>query len=186
MENLFFENTKTKTRIAISGGDEKRLSIDIVLHVANFLGREIDFVKNGEQMITQENDFIIFEVDEENTKFLKYKPNIAYFCGTPKNLDIFQQFLETITSGGVLIFSEDDEVLTTPIENASNYFRKIPFKKPQLQTAGNQILIDTDFGKIPLNFSENQIPYVEGSRLICQQLGIQEEEFYEALISFDF
>jgi hypothetical protein len=46
------------------------------------------------------------------------------------------------------------------------------------------ISLETDLGLISIKSSTQNAQYIEAARLLCQQLGIQEEEFYEALLYF--
>jgi UDP-N-acetylmuramate: L-alanyl-gamma-D-glutamyl-meso-diaminopimelate ligase len=71
------------------------------------------------------------------------------------------------------------------IESSTNFFRKIPYKTPDYKISDGKVFLKTNMGEIPLSvFGKYNLLNLEGARFICQQLGIMEEEFYEAIMSF--
>lgn len=207
---FLYEQSKNKTRIVIAGSHGKTTITSMVLHTLNFHQKDTDFMV-GAQLegfdcmvkLTNTNDFVLLEGDEylssaldPRSKFLLYQPNIALISGIAWDhinvfktfedyIEQFKKFVETITPGGVLVYNEEDEEVVKVVENAENYFRKIPYKTPKYKTVGNTVHLQTDMGDIPLSiFGAHNLLNMEGARLICQQLGIMDEEFYEAMMSF--
>lgn len=179
------EISKNKTKI-VAYGDDENLVAKIVLHTTFFLGKEIDFVAFGRENTSPENDFILFELNSENADFLELKPNILAICKKVEHRDYFSKCIESITSGGILIYDESDSEVAEIVENSTNYFRRITYQSPHFQKNGNLLVLQTELGEISLKIEEKDAPLLEASRLLCQQIGIQEEEFYEALLNFDF
>ena len=153
--------------------------------------------------ITEDTDFMILEGDEylssaedRQPKFLHYHPNIALISGIAWDhinvfktfddyLEQFRKFTESITSGGVLVYNEEDEEVVKIVENSQKYFRKLPYKTPEYSIREGKVYLKTSMGEIPLSvFGKHNLLNMEGAKLICQQLGIMEEEFYEAIMSF--
>ena len=182
----------------------------MILHVLNFHNKEIDYMV-GAQLegfdcmvkITEDTDFMILEGDEylssaedKQPKFLHYHPNIALISGIAWDhinvfktfddyLEQFRKFTESITSGGVLVYNEEDEEVVKIVENSQKYFRKLPYKTPEYSIREGKVYLKTSMGEIPLSvFGKHNLLNMEGAKLICQQLGIMEEEFYEAIMSF--
>lgn len=93
-----------------------------------------------------------------------------------------ENFIKTVTSGGAVIYNPNVERLQNIITQSENYFRKLPIEPTQYEVSENTILLETDFGTIPLNIPENEIAQIEGLRLMAQQFGIMEEDFYDALV----
>ena len=207
---FLYQQSKEKTRVVIAGSHGKTTITSMILHVLNFHNKEIDYMV-GAQLegfdcmvkITEDTDFMILEGDEylssaddKQPKFLHYHPNIALISGIAWDhinvfktfddyLEQFRKFTESITSGGVLVYNEEDEEVVKIVENSQKYFRKLPYKTPEYSIREGKVYLKTSMGEIPLSvFGKHNLLNMEGAKLICQQLGIMEEEFYEAIMSF--
>ena len=207
---FLYQQSKEKTRVVIAGSHGKTTITSMILHVLNFHNKEIDYMV-GAQLegfdcmvkITEDTDFMILEGDEylssaddRQPKFLHYHPNIALISGIAWDhinvfktfddyLEQFRKFTESITSGGVLVYNEEDEEVVKIVENSQKYFRKLPYKTPEYSIREGKVYLKTSMGEIPLSvFGKHNLLNIEGAKLICQQLGIMEEEFYEAIMSF--
>lgn len=207
---FLYEQSKEKTRVVIGGSHGKTTITSMILHVLNFHKKDIDYMV-GAQLegfdcmvkITEDNDFMILEGDEYlsspidlRSKFLLYQPNIALVSGIAWDhinvfktfddyVEQFRKFVASITPGGVLVYNEEDEEVVKVVESAENYFRKIPYKTPDYEIVNGIVNLKTDMGDIPLSvFGKHNLLNMEGARFICSQLGIMEEEFYEAIMSF--
>ncbi|SIT95704.1 UDP-N-acetylmuramate: L-alanyl-gamma-D-glutamyl-meso-diaminopimelate ligase [Epilithonimonas bovis DSM 19482] len=207
---FLYEQSKEKTRVVIGGSHGKTTITSMILHVLNFHHKDIDYMV-GAQLegfdcmvkITNDNDFMILEGDEYlsspidlRSKFLLYQPNIALISGIAWDhinvfktfddyIDQFRKFVATITPGGVLVYNEEDPEVVKVVESAENYFRKIPYKTPEYEIIDGVVNLKTDMGDVSLSvFGKHNLLNMEGARFICSQLGIMEEEFYEAIMSF--
>lgn len=207
---FLYEQSKEKTRVVIGGSHGKTTITSMILHVLNFHQKDIDYMV-GAQLegfdcmvkITEDNDFMILEGDEYlsspidlRSKFLLYQPNIALISGIAWDhinvfktfedyVEQFRKFVASITPGGVLVYNEEDPEVVKVVESAENYFRKIPYKTPEYEIVNDIVNLKTDMGDIPLSvFGKHNLLNMEGARFICSQLGIMEEEFYEAIMSF--
>jgi UDP-N-acetylmuramate-alanine ligase len=102
-----------------------------------------------------EGDEYLSSPIDSNPKFLHYHPNIALISGISWDhinvfkteedyVEAFRNFIKNITSGGILVYNEEDENLAKLVDEAENYFRKMPYKTPNyetiaLETADEQI-----------------------------------------------
>lgn len=207
---FLYEQSKEKTRVVIGGSHGKTTITSMILHVLNFHQKDIDYMV-GAQLegfdcmvkITKDNDFMILEGDEYlsspidlRSKFLLYQPNIALVSGIAWDhinvfktfddyVEQFRKFVASITPGGVLVYNEEDAEVVKVVLSAENYFRKIPYKTPEYEIVDGIVNLKTDMGDIPLSvFGKHNLLNMEGARFVCSQLGIMEEEFYEAIMSF--
>lgn len=207
---FLYEQSKEKTRVVIGGSHGKTTITSMILHVLNFHQKEIDYMV-GAQLegfdcmvkITEQNDFMILEGDEylsstldPRSKFLLYQPNIALISGIAWDhinvfktfddyVEQFRKFVATITPGGILVYNEEDSEVVKVVETAENYFRKIPYKTPEYDIVDGVVHLKTEMGDVPLSvFGAHNLLNLEGARNICLQLGIMDEEFYEAIMSF--
>lgn len=207
---FLYEQSKNKTRVVIAGSHGKTTITSMILHVLNFHQKDVDFMV-GAQLegfdcmvkLTQDNDFMVLEGDEYlsspidlRSKFLLYQPNIALMSGIAWDhinvfktfddyIEQFRKFVASITAGGVLVYNEEDAEVVKVVENAENYFRKIPYKTPEYEINNGKVYLKTEMGDVPLSvFGAHNLLNLEGARHICQQLGIMDEDFYEAIMSF--
>lgn len=207
---FLYEQSKNKTRVVIAGSHGKTTITSMILHVLNFHQKEVDFMV-GAQLegfdcmvkLTQDNDFMVLEGDEYlsspidlRSKFLLYQPNIALMSGIAWDhinvfktfddyVEQFRRFVASITPGGVLVYNEEDAEVVKVVEGAENYFRKIPYKTPEYEINNGKVYLKTEMGDVPLSvFGAHNLLNMEGARHICRQLGIMDEDFYEAIMSF--
>ncbi len=207
---FLYEQSKDKTRVVIGGSHGKTTITSMILHVLNYFDKQVDYMVGAqlegfETMVhlTKENDFIILEGDEYlsspidlRPKFHLYKPNIALLSGiawdhinvfpTFKNyVEQFKIFISKITDGGMLVYNEEDTVLNEIVTSSDKIIKKYPYKTPKHFIKNGITFLNTPFGDVPLEiFGKHNLQNLEGAKWICQLIGIQEEEFYEAIASF--
>ena len=138
-------------------------------------------VKYDEVITHHQNDFVLMALDAKSEQFLSFEPTIALITDISSR---YSGFLNSITAGGILIYNEEIEGVSDMIQSAEKYFRKIPFQTPVYSMQNSTLLLSTDLGVLSASVEEKYAPLVEASQLLCQQLGIQAEEFYEALINY--
>jgi len=207
---FIFEHSKNKTRVVIGGSHGKTTITSMILHVMNYHNVAVDFLV-GAQLegftnmvhLTQENDFIVIEGDEYlssptdlRPKFHLYQPNIALISGiawdhinvfpTFENyVDQFKIFIDKITNGGILVYNEDDAVVKQIAEEAEKPIRKMPYSLPEYSIDNGITYLETLDGSMPIEvFGAHNLSNLAGAKWICQNMGIDEAEFYEAIASF--
>ena len=207
---FIYEQAKEKTRVVIGGSHGKTTITSMILHVMNYWNRDVDFMV-GAQLegfdrmvkLTETNDFIVLEGDEylssaldPRPKFHLYRPNIALLSGIAWDhinvfktfeayTDQFQIFLDTIIPGGSITYNSEDEVLEKMISELDAPIRKFPYKTPEYRVADGITLLETPEGELPLQvFGRHNLSNMAGAKWICQQMGVDEIDFYEAMSSF--
>ncbi|MFV0304689.1 MAG: UDP-N-acetylmuramate--L-alanine ligase [Moheibacter sp.] len=205
-----YEQSKDKTRVVIAGSHGKTSITSMILHVLHFHGKEVDYMV-GAQLegfdvmvkLTEENDFMIMEGDEylsstldRRPKILLYQPNIALISGiawdhvnvfpTFENyIHQFELFVDSISAGGAVVYNSDDENVANVVECNEKALKKFSYKTPNHKIENGVTYIETIDGPIPLEiFGKHNLSNLEGARLICNQLGIMDDDFYEAIQSF--
>ncbi len=205
-----YEQSKEKTRVVIGGSHGKTTITSMVLHVLHYHGREVDYMV-GAQLegfdtmvhLTDENEFIILEGDEylsspldRRPKFHLYEPNIALISGiawdhinvfpTWENyVSQFEVFVEKMKNGSILVYNEDDPTVKEIAENATQPTRKHPYSIPQHEIVDGITYLETSEGAMPVKvFGEHNLSNLAGAKWICQHMGVDEEDFYEAIASF--
>ncbi|HEU0137912.1 MAG TPA: Mur ligase family protein [Flavobacterium sp.] len=207
---FLYEQSKEKTRVVIGGSHGKTTITSMILHVMHFHNIAVDYMV-GAQLegfdtmvhLTEENDFIVLEGDEylsspmdRRPKFHLYKPNIALISGiawdhinvfpTYENyVEQFEIFIDKITNGGILVYNEDDSEVRRVAEAATNPIRKLPYKTPEYTVENGKTLLKTTEGPMPIEvFGAHNLNNLAGAKWICQNMGVDEADFYEAIASF--
>ena len=207
---FLFEQSKHKTRVVIGGSHGKTTITSMILHVLHYNGKEIDFMV-GAQLegftnmvhLTEDNDFILLEGDEylsspidRRPKFHLYKPNIALLSGvawdhinvfpTYENyVEQFEIFVDSIVSGGILVYNEEDPELAKIAENTTNQIRKHPYTTPDYSIENGVTILNTPEGDLPIDiFGAHNLNNLAGAKWICQHMGVDEDDFYEAISTF--
>lgn len=181
MSNIseIYEYSQKKTRVLVYSSVSSVMKL--LVSVLDFHGKDFDFFSENDFSKNPENDFVILETSDLK-KASAFKPNIVFISNEIPAENIIP-VLPNIISGGVLIYPENIE---NEIENVGNYFRKIPFSKTGSQKNNDSYILNTEIGIIPLMTNdENLIENQNGIKLLCQQFGIMEEDFYEAVMSFE-
>jgi UDP-N-acetylmuramate: L-alanyl-gamma-D-glutamyl-meso-diaminopimelate ligase len=133
---------------------------------------------------------------DRRPKFIHYKPNITLISGIAWDhvnvfptfdnyVDQFRQLLNVVEPGGVVIYNETDEVLRDLVISDRSLVKKFPYRTPQYKIRDGKVWLDTFEGEIPLEiFGAHNLLNLEGARMICNQMRVTDEEFYEAIASF--
>lgn len=205
-----YESSRNKTRVVITGSHGKTTITSMILHVLNFHNRDCDYMVGAqlegfETMVrlTDHNEFMVIEGDEylsspldPRPKFVHYRPNIALISGIawdhynvfPKYENYraqFEMLFDYIEPGGQVIYNVDDQEVQAVVEGTNQEVKKFPYSTPPYRVEDQQFVLETIEGDLPLNvFGAHNMNNLEGARWVCSQMGITDEEFYEAIIEF--
>jgi UDP-N-acetylmuramate: L-alanyl-gamma-D-glutamyl-meso-diaminopimelate ligase len=207
---FIYEMSKNKTRVVIGGSHGKTSITAMILHVLNDNDISVDYMVGAQLKgfstmvhLTDENDFILLEGDEylsspidRRPKFHLYKPNIALLSGIAwDHINVFptkeiyskqfEIFLDSIVSGGSIVYNELDLELNEMVQNCSNSIRKLEYSLPEFLIENDITYLITDEGRLPLKiFGDHNLSNLSGAKLICQLMGVQEEKFNSSIVSF--
>ncbi len=207
---FLYEQSKNKTRVVIGGSHGKTTITSMILHVMHYHNRDVDYMV-GAQLegfdvmvkLTETNDFMVLEGDEylsspidRRPKFHLYKPNIALLSGiawdhinvfpTYDNyVEQFRIFVDSIVSGGSITYNEEDPEVKRVVEASANPIRKLSYHTPEYTVYNGQTLLETPEGPLPIEvFGKHNLNNLAGAKWICQHMGIDEDDFYEAIATF--
>ena len=207
---FLYEQSKNKTRVVIGGSHGKTTITSMILHVMHYHNIEVDYMV-GAQLegfdtmvhLTENNDFIVLEGDEylsspidRRPKFHLYQPNIALLSGiawdhinvfpTFENyVEQFELFVNQITKGGILVYNQEDPTVKKVAEESTNTIRRMPYHTPSYTVEDGTTLLDTPEGPMPIEvFGAHNLNNLAGAKWICQNMGVDEADFYEAIASF--
>lgn len=207
---FIYEQSKFKTRVVIGGSHGKTTITAMLLHVLNYHDISVDYMVGAQLdgfdvmvQLSDDNEFIVLEGDEYlsspldlRPKFHHYKPNISLISGiawdhinvfpTLENYrEQFSIFVDSIIDGGSITYNIEDEAVKAIVESSQNPIRQFPYATPKFHISDGVTYLDTDEGPIPLEiFGQHNLNNLAGAKWICQQMGVDEVDFYEAIASF--
>ncbi len=209
--DFLYSHARDKTRIVIGGSHGKTTITAMILHVLKAVNIEADYMvgaqlKGFEVMVRLSEDapYMIMEGDEYPSsptdlrpKFHIYQPHIAVISGIAWDhinvfrtwdayLDQFRQFIHCIKENGKLIYcSEDAVVRELCIEEATGSINLYPYGLPSYQTRGGLPTLFCQGRRYDMQlFGKHNLLNMEAARLVCQQLGVQDNDFYAAMTRF--
>jgi UDP-N-acetylmuramate: L-alanyl-gamma-D-glutamyl-meso-diaminopimelate ligase len=153
--------------------------------------------------LSESAKIMVFEGDEYLTspidrrpKFHLYKPDIALISGIAWDhinvfptfdnyVEQFRIFAAMVPPTGVLIYYEDDKEVRKVAEAVSNKVRTLSYSLPEFTVENGNTTIIHDGKKTQLMvFGKHNLQNMDGARLVCRELGIMDDQFYEAIRSF--
>jgi len=207
---FIYNQCKDKTRVVIAGSHGKTTISAMILHVLHYHNLSVDFMI-GAQLegfdtmvkLSDESEFVLLEGDEylsspidKRPKFLHYRPNIALISGIAwDHYNVFPTFkeykkqfsllMDAMEAGGAVVYNQLDEEVREVVEENTNTLKKFAYDLPDYEVENGQATLHTDEGPVPLSiFGRHNMNNLEGARWICNQMGVTDEQFYEAISSF--
>jgi len=208
-----FEQTKDKIRIVVGGSHGKTTITAMILHVLHGLKIDCDYLV-GAQLegfdtmvkLTDEAKIAVIEGDEylsspidRRPKFHLYKPDIAILSGiawdhinvfpTYDNyVEQFRIFVGLIEKNGVLVYCTNDPEVKAVSEGARMDIQKLPYGIPDHTVVDGETTVfvsdEAHTGYPLLIFGDHNLMNLNGARLICNQVGVSEADFYKAIATF--
>jgi len=205
-----YEQSKNKTRVVIGGSHGKTSITSMILHVLGKLNIDFDYMVGAQlkgfdtmvkitdaKLIILEGDEYLSSPIDRRPKFHLYHPNIALISGiawdhinvfpTFENyVEQFSTFVSLIEKKGSLIYCKaDQEVNKVALTTSNPNIERIGYQTPENVIENGVTSVIVHGNKIPLEiFGDHNLQNMEGARLICNQLKIEDEQFYEAIQDF--
>ncbi|ADY51919.1 Mur ligase middle domain protein [Pseudopedobacter saltans DSM 12145] len=207
-----YEQSRDKTRVVVGGSHGKTTITSMVLHVLKQISFDFDYlvgaqIEGFDNMVKlSDAPCIIIEGDEylaspidRRPKFHLYKANIGVISGiawdhvnvfpTFENYkEQFSGFIDTIQEKGTLIYCEEDEVLSDLIKKHKihNKIKFLPYKALDSEVKeGNTYLKLDENRELEIGvFGKHNLMNLNAAKLICNELGISDEQFFNAIVSF--
>ena len=206
-----YEATKNKTRVVIGGSHGKTTTTAMIMHVLKENNIDFDYMVGAaldgfETMVklTDSAKIAVFEGDEYLTspidlrpKFHLYNPNIALISGiawdhinvfpTFENyMEQFKIFVDKIEPNGTLIYFNADENLQTIANLARSDIKKIAYTAHESEIVDDKTFLKNDSRKYLLQiFGNHNLENISGAKNVCNQLGLTDEQFYNAIATFN-
>lgn len=207
---FLYEVSKDMTRVVIAGSHGKTTTTAMVLHAMQHAGMSTNYMvgaqlegfdcmvelESGSEFMVMEGDEYLSSPIDLRPKFHLYRPNITVITGIAWDhinvfptfesyVDQFRKYIATIEPGGALIYNENDAVLKELVEQSNAPVKRFPYSLPEYFVDGGTTFLETGEGAMPLQvFGKHNLSNLEAARWICLEMGVQEEEFHDAIASF--
>jgi UDP-N-acetylmuramate: L-alanyl-gamma-D-glutamyl-meso-diaminopimelate ligase len=97
----------------------------------------------------------------------------------------FSIFVDSIVTGGSINYNQEDAEVKRVVEASENQIRKLPYTTPEYVIEDGETLLETPEGPMPIEvFGAHNLNNLAGAKWICQHMGIDEDDFYEAISTF--
>lgn len=204
------EQSQGKERTVIAGSHGKTTITAMILHALKKNGEEADRLvgaqlegydgavrlSEGAKRIVIEGDEYLSSPIDPRPKFLWYEPHLALISGIAWDhvnvfpefedyLDAFRRLIASVQEGGKLFYCEEDPELVDLVRKEAGHLESVPYGTHPHRTeeAGSKLLTDGGGVLVPI-FGSHNMQNLEGALKVCQELGLHDEAFYEAMQDF--
>jgi len=208
---FLYEQTKNKTRVVIGGSHGKTTITSMIMHVLKENNVDFDYmvgaqIEGFETMVrlSESAKIAVFEGDEylsspidRRPKFHLYQPQIGLLSGiawdhinvfpTFNNyVEQFREFARLMPDDGHLIYFDGDENLRKIAGENASRLKVTGYNEHAADVKnGETRLITADGEHVRLTvFGRHNLQNISGAHIICQQLGVLDEDFYRTISTF--
>lgn len=203
--DFLYLQTRSKTRIVISGDESKSAVSALIVYVLQQLRMDLDYVvrqANDMQLpsikLSYEARIAVLEENEPETstdskrpEHLLYKPHILVVTGTcpgedsDQKYERYHQFIDSMEFQGRLIYFDGDATLHRIAENLRRDMVPFGYNLPEHEQLNGQLQLVTRYGNISTGTSSRTyLKVVEAARLACRQIGVTDEQFYKTITTY--
>ena len=204
---FIYNYSKNKKRVVISGSHGKTTISSMIIHVLKhskincdfIVGAKIDLIDN--LVCLNDNKIIIIEGDEYLTspvdkkpKFLHYHPHILLISGIEWDhvnvfpsfnsyLGAFQNLTEQSKKRNAMIFYSKSDKNIFELLKGYKFCKSYEHKDYIIKKNKFEIVLEDK--NIALNvFGKHNLENIEAARLVCSELGVDNNSFYKSIKSF--
>ncbi len=205
-----YEQCKEKKRVVIGGSHGKTTITSMVMHVLKMLNYKFDYmvgaqIEGFDTMVQLSHDapIAIFEGDEYlsspidlRPKFHWYKPHVALLTGvawdhinvfpTWENyVDQFKIFADSLEQDSTLIWYLLDEELQNILDKLRKDIKGLAYDELPTTLVDGKSLVTFNENTYTLSvFGSHNLQNINGARIVCAELGIDDDEFFKCISSF--
>lgn len=208
--DYIYNQSQDKQRIVIAGSHGKTTITAIIIHVLNFSNRKFDYVIGAKvkgidntvklsdaPVIIIEGDEYLSSAIDPVPKFLKYRHHIGLISGIawdhanvfPTDEEYVKQFdvfSDQTPKSGILIYCEQDSMAVIIGKREHADVQSISYKMHPHAQEGDQFYLTSGKDRYPIKiFGTHNLLNISAAKEVVKKLGITNEEFYEAITSFE-
>lgn len=207
--DYIYQQSINKTRIVVGGSHGKTTITSMILHVLNHFKKDFDYLVGAQidgfdnMVKLSDAPIIVIEGDEylaspidRRPKFHIYKPHVAIISGIAWDhinvfptfdnyIKQFDLFIDTIAQNGTLIYCAVDKVVNDLVKAKETNLKLLPYTTPSFEIIDGQTFLVNDVEKTSLQiFGRHNLLNLNAAKLACNQIGIIDVDFYEAIKTF--
>ncbi len=207
--DYIYQQSINKTRIVVGGSHGKTTITSMILHVLNHFKKDFDYLVGAQidgfdnmvklsdaPIIVIEGDEYLASPIERRPKFQIYKPHVAIISGIAwDHINVFPTFdnyvkqfdlfIDTIAQNGTLIYCAEDKVVDDLVKAKETNLKLLPYTTPSFEIIDGQTFLVNDVEKTSLQiFGRHNLLNLNAAKLACNQVGIIDVDFYEAIKTF--
>lgn len=208
---FLYEQSKDKLRIVVGGSHGKTTITAMILHVLQYHHIDCDYMVGAQLAgfevmvkLSHEAKIMVMEGDEyltspidRRSKFHLYHPNVGIVSGIAWDhinvfptfdmyVDQFRIFAEMIDK--TFIYCNDDEnvrKIGECIALSKKEVKTEPYSVHPYEISDGTTSLKTADGTLPMQiFGQHNMANLNAARLACREVGVTDEQFYEAIQSF--
>lgn len=204
-----YQESLQKTRVVIGGSHGKTTTTAMIMHVLQAQERAFDYLVGARlegfarsvnvtdaPLIICEGDEYPASVVEKRPKFHFLHPHIAVLTGIAWDhinvfptfgiyLEQFAIFIRQLQRGHTLIYNNADETLRDLVTAEGGHLKLVPYNLPIniINNGVTRVYFDEGFADLQV-FGAHNLLNMHAAKLVCNELGIDDETFLQAIASF--
>lgn len=206
-----YEQAKEKRRVVVGGSHGKTTTTAMILHVLQHCGIAADYMvgaqlegfdvmvrlsESAKVMVLEGDEYLTSALDRR-PKFHLYRPHVGIITGIEWDhvnvfptfdsyREQFARFADLIEPHGTLIYCDDDpEVRAVAQRCRRSDITKEGYSVPPYTVKDGTTFLTLPDGSTPLRiFGRHNLLNLTAARLACNQLGVDDKQFYEAIATF--
>jgi UDP-N-acetylmuramate: L-alanyl-gamma-D-glutamyl-meso-diaminopimelate ligase len=204
-----YEVSKDKKRVVIAGSHGKTTITSMIMHVLKACGKSFDYLVGakvaGFDSSVQLSDapIIILEGDEypasaveRRPKIFFYHPHISVLSGiawdhinvfpTFENyVSQFETYLKGMEKDSLLLYNGEDSEVNMVVASSAQHLNTKEYCTPKFHYEDGVAILDTAQGPVSISvFGWHNLLNLEAARGVCRELGVSDEDFYNAIMDF--
>jgi len=207
---FLYEQTKDKMRVVIGGSHGKTTITSMVMHVLNFHRLDFDYmvgaqIEGFETMVrlNSTSRIAIFEGDEylsspidPRPKFHWYRPHVGLLTGIAwDHINVFPTFENYVEQfrifaalmpdqSDLIWYGADHELGKIAAANLSR-LNTIAYEEHPAIIDNNETFLLVGHERLKISvFGRHNLQNINGAKLVCNRIGITDDEFYQAIPGF--
>lgn len=204
-----YNQTTDKKRLVVGGSHGKTTITSMILHVLNELKIDTDYLVGAQldgfdcMVKLSDADLVVIEGDEylsspidRRPKFHWYKPHVGCISGIAwDHINVFPTFenyvsqfkiyTDNFEAEGTLVYFDGDEHINKMMTDVRTDLLKKPYNSPEFEVRNGVTSIKHNDKWIELAvFGEHNLQNMQCARLMLNEIGITDEQFYTSISTF--
>lgn len=206
---FILQQTRSKTRIVITGSQGKSSIVHMILHVLSKLKIDADYITCGENncnnsaKLSYDARIAIIEgqdyatgIYSQRPDFVDFKPHIAVVSGinfeNPKHasreelVQAYKTFIDSMEVQGRLIYFSEDENLYAILKKLRRDIVAFPYSATKHDIRNGLTYVKAYKKEIALSFfGDHQLQNLAAAQLACKQIGVYDQQFFQAFADYE-